>query len=243
MKFTLSLLIACIVLSCKSIRVVSLLPYETSIPSDNSIPAPDSINVSYGFWRNGGCFSFVVSNDRTRPIYMDLKKCVLFVNGSSRSYWDNKTTIITSETPYMNLYGQPMKINSSIVSNPERIVFIAPKSSYTITFKGLPIFEGHFRDEVETDTSIIRPGEPAIFRTITKRTFTIANSPVIIRNYLTFSDKENFNSEFIIESNWWANQILTVKRTKFLRYGAAHDSPNSSFFEHPFSYYYDYVPN
>ncbi len=243
MKFTFTLLVVFALVSCKSIRIVSLLPYETKVPPDNSLPVPDSVNVSYGFWSNGGCFSLVVLNDRTRPIYMDLKKCILFVNGSSRSYWDNKTTIITSETPYVNLYGVPTKINSGVFNNPERIVFIAPKSSYAITFKGMPTFEGQFRNEFEADTSIIRPGEPAIFKTIIKRTFTIENSPVIIRNYLTFSDKENFNSEFVIESNWWANQIFTVKKAKFYKYDESSGPPYSSLFEHPFSYYYDYVPN
>ncbi|MGV3597157.1 MAG: hypothetical protein ACO1PI_04765 [Bacteroidota bacterium] len=224
--------------SCREVRVVSLMH------SGVAAPPSDSISISYGFWADGGCVSFAITNDRTRPIYIDLKKCVLFINQSSRNYWENKTTITSVNTPYMDVYGiysPPVQITNTIASNPERIDFIAPKSVYTITFIGLPLFDGKIYNQKDLDTIIRNSNDVIVHKaSITKAIFEASNSPLRIRNYLTLSEKENFETEFVIENSWWAYQILSMKKADFV---PNYDfNKNNSPFRHPFSYYYLYVP-
>lgn len=222
------LYLSVVIYSCHPIRVVSL-------KTDDEITNKDSISINYSFWQENGCVAFSISNFKSKPIYMDLKKCILFINETSRNYWENKSSIATVASPYINVIGTPLTLSSTTVYTQERILFIAPNSTQTFTFYKLPIFSWTPRGP-EIDTIL----HNRYTATIQNEFYSKELTPLRLRNYLTFSYKENFDNEIVIENNWYAWKITSMSKSDFYG-GRSTNDPENSPFKNSHSYYFTFT--
>lgn len=217
------LILGATVLSCREVRVVSLAPAtpNTSI---------DSVQIDYTFWMDKGKVSFVIINNRSQPIYIDLKKCILFINQGARNYWENKTMLAGVGATYTDRLG--IRHGASVVESytPERINFIAPHSSLSFSFPFLPNFVNKLNNEQTIDTLLKRGVRKVLFET--------TNTPLSIRNYLTFSNTESFEQEVSVENVWYCHKILTMKPIDFWEEESSESTP----FKDAYSYYYLFIP-
>jgi hypothetical protein len=195
----------------------------------------DSIEINYSFWADKGIMSFSVFNKTSKPIYIDWKKSNFISNTNKFNYWDDetKTKGIAASfgqnrgyfykgpllIPYLSIYESASASLTSISSTtikPERISFIPPKS---ITYKS-PYFltnsnypdKNNFESRKES-----RFDNPKKKTTIFYKTFTKENSPLIFRNFLTFSFSEDFKDEFYVDNEFFVNEVDMIDKRHFER--------------------------
>ncbi len=71
-------------------RVVTLDSHNVAQKGDYFFYENDTISVRYDFWYERGLVGFTISNKLNKPLYIDWKKSVLFVNNTSFPYWQDK---------------------------------------------------------------------------------------------------------------------------------------------------------
>lgn len=223
MRIPTILILTMLILSCSKVRV-------STLSSNHRTTANDSINISYNFWRQNGMVQVTILNSSSKPLYVDWKKSTLFINKGYRPYWQDKEIISSAGMAYIK-YGIMGSVSSSILYRPERIGFIAPKSSLIFVHYELPDFQMMLKNET-------------IENKIRRRTFEYEQSPLYIRNFLTLSTKETFESEIYIDDTWFVSQIMTMKRKEF-RGAIKKSSDESLSYVYPYTsdsaYYYKYI--
>jgi hypothetical protein len=127
---------------------------------------------------------------------------MLFVNQISYNYWENKSTITSLTTPNNNT-----TVTTGVINITDRIVFIPSNSTVTYCIGKLP--QINYKFNLERDSIIRREESNDVkFKYVY---FNRDNTPIAIRNYLTFLTTEKFESEFVLENHWWAYKISTFK--------------------------------
>jgi len=180
----------------------------------------DTLKIAYYFWEKSGIFSFTVYNKLDRPLYIDWKKANYFTNGNKQEYWNDASiskskTVSTSfasiskygTSPIANVFGTSIGTSTTTTTREERITFIAPKTSITKSkFKILSTSKMDWTKDVEKiDTS--RNDIPNKKTIVYVKKYSPQNSPLIIRNFMTLSLKEDFSSEFFIDHFFFVKEI------------------------------------
>ncbi len=221
----------------------------------------DSLKITYSFWKNKGLMTFSIFNKLDKPIYIDWKKSSYVDNSVKLDYWidEEKNKAISSYGNYF--YDGPLlkpgyavstNVGTSISSKVkvERITFIPPSSNYYRSqFYIFPI--SFFKSETKADFEVVpRNDDPDETTNVYKVDFTKANSPLVFRNFLTFSTTEDFETEFYVDNEFYINEILEMDKRHFEHYrrdktkvgkwyiSDANGNPIPfSFFEKPSSFY------
>ena len=95
----------------------------------------DTVKIEYTFWSEHGVLDFTVFNKLSVPLYVDWKKSALVRNSIKLDYFIDEETMVSSTAYNSYLFGKwnswgTGKSNTvAVKSHPERISFIAPKSS------------------------------------------------------------------------------------------------------------------
>ena len=213
----LSLVIAFFSCTTKFVEV-----YKTGTISPNIIIVKDSscylyendtLKLAYDFWGKSGIFSFTVYNKLDRPIYIDWKKANYFANGNKYEYWNDVTF---SKSKSVSTGSTLISTNTTTLSTrDERITFIAPKTSITKSkFKILSASNLDWNKDVEK-METIRNDNPNKKTLIYVKKFSPENSPLILRNFITFSLKEDFSSEFFIDHFFFVKEINNMDIKNF----------------------------
>ncbi len=189
----------------------------------------DSVRITYSFWKEKGLMTFSIFNKQDIPLYIDWKKSSYIDNSVKLNYWvdEEKSKGLSSYGSYF--YDGPLMKPGFAVSNTagasisstvkvERITFIPPSSNYYRSqFYILPI--SFFKLDTKTDFSeISRNDKPKKKTKVYKATFTKENSPLVFRNFLTFSYSEGFESEFYIDDEFYIEEILEMDKNHFEQY-------------------------
>ena len=83
-----------------------------------------------------------------------------------------------------------------------------------------------------------RQDKPKKKTKVYKATFTKEKSPLIFRNFLTFSLFEDFETEFYVDNEFYIQQILEMDRRHFEQYRSVDDRWfKFSDFQSPSSFY------
>lgn len=163
-----------------------------------------NLQVDYNFWDNGGSMTFTITNLSDKPIYIDWFKSSLIRNGNTLRYYKNKEeknfeynsngAILSNKSgdrsfTYNNLSGNETTYKE------ERISFIPPysrvtKSTYSFVLLGNYLNKG---DEVE---------------------YNILNSPIVFRNYITYSFNEDMKNEESIAHQFYVSNIKCISKSK-----------------------------
>jgi hypothetical protein len=160
---------------------------------------------------------------------VDWKKSSYIDNSVKLNYWvdEEKTKGLSSYGSYY--YDGPLlkpgyaisSTGSASISSTvkvERVTFIPPSSNYYRSqFFILPI--NFFNLDTKTGfDEVPRNDKPKKKTKVYKASFTKEKSPLVFRNFLTFSFSEDFETEFYVDNEFFIQQILEMDERHFEQY-------------------------
>ena len=220
-------LIVLFVYGCKS-YVQVFETNGTNLETENEfyVFENDSLKITYGFWTQKGLMTFVIFNKLDKPLYIDWKKSSYIDNSVKLNYWIDGEKTKSLEYYGSYYYGGPLLKTGYAVSSTkgvsvsttvknERITFIPPNSNYYRS--KFYIFPINFF-ELDTKTpykEVPRKDKPKKKTKIYEKSFSKENSPLIFRNFLTFSFSEYFEDEFYVDNEFYISDIKEMDRRHF----------------------------
>lgn len=229
-QLCISMILCLTLLGCKT--YVQVFNTNSSIEVNNEefyIYENDSLKITYSFWNEKGLITFSIFNKLNKPLYVDWKKSSYIDNSVKLNYWidEEKSKVISSYGSYF--YNGPLLIPGYTISGnsgtstsstykAERITFIPPASYYYRSqFYILPV--NYYKLDTKTNfEKFPRNDNPKKKTKVYYAKFTKENSPLVFRNFLTFSVSENFESEFYIDNEFYIEEILEMDKRHFAQY-------------------------
>ena len=135
-----------------------------------------------------------------KPIYIDWKNSAFILKDRKLNYWQDEmqTSAVGLYEEYTfkgaSIYNDNVKIThgaqitSSKTTRPERITFIPPNTQLTSTQYFLTPADYYFKLNINCQSEVLpRNDKPGKKTTIYYEEYKQSNSPLIFRNYLSFS--------------------------------------------------------
>ncbi len=197
-------------------QVVYIAPTSegiTTAKSDCYVFENADLKIKYSFWAEHGIMGFKIYNKTDHPLYIDWKKSSMINNGTHYLYYTNKTTSNFTAygssygTSWLNGFGSRSSNNNSkttgaeTVVHMERISFVSPQSSIYNAFYNLTAniyFDVNNRTTKEAKVD----GTPVWVST--------SNFGINFRNYITYSDKETFETEKHVDNGFMVKKVYTM---------------------------------
>jgi hypothetical protein len=241
-NYPLALLILMLSIIACSPKYVALYHTKSDLPNYENqfyLYENDTLAIKYSFWQNKGIMSFSVYNKLNVPIYIDWKKSNYISNVLKFDYWSDKEVMKGKTSGYSYRYDGPLlvpylRLNGSNISSetfkPERVTFLPPKaiiykSSYILTTDISTSPQGSVSSKEK------RPNNPQKSFTIYKKTFNKTTSPLVFRNFLTYSTQENFSEEKYVNDEFFVNEITYINWQYFKIYRT---EKGNEFYEYPY---------
>lgn len=225
------LLLAFLITSCCKSYVQVFETKSVNLETKNEfyIFENDTLKITYSFWSRKGLMTFAILNKLTKPLYIDWKKSSYIDNSVKLNYWVDMEKQKTLEYFGSYYYNGPLLKPGYAISNSagisistkvkaERITFIPPTSNYYRSqFYILPI--DYFKLDTKTDYKEVPRNDKQKKKTkVYKKSYSTENSPLIFRNFLTFSLTEDFKSEFYIDNDFYISEIKEMDKRHFEQY-------------------------
>jgi len=224
-----SVIITLLAFGCKSYYVQVFETKATNIKVEDEfyVFENDSLKITYSFWAQKGLMAFVIYNKLDKPLYVDWKKSSYIDNSVKLNYWVDEEKIKSLAVYGSYYYAGPLlkpgyaisKTDGVSVSSTikvERITFIPPASNYYRSqFYILPI--DFFKLDIRTTDykEIPRNDNPKRKTKVYEKSYSIKDSPLIFRNFLTFSFSEDFKTEFYVDNKFFISNIKVMDRRHF----------------------------
>lgn len=217
-KITLLLVGLILLSSCeKYSQVVSIKPKSEGITkaADHCYEFEnEDLKVRYSFWAEHGIMGFRIYNKTDHPIYIDWKKSSMISGDVQKQYYTDKTT--SNFVSYGHTYGNSWQYafgksghssnsvneGSETVTKQERISFISPKSLINHAFYNL-VANIYFDVNNRKTSKATVQGQPVYV--------SVPGDEISFRNYLTYSDKENFETEKHVDNGFRVSKVYTMK--------------------------------
>lgn len=217
-------------IGCKSyIQVFETKTTNTKIEEGYYIYETDTIKITYAFWGKKGIMSFSVFNKLDKPIYIDWKKSSYIDNSNKFDYWIDEEHIKSASYYGGYFYDGPLikpgyTINKGIVTTTatkvkiERITFIPPQSNYYRSkFYLLPLT--YFKLDTKTEyKEVNRNDKPQKKTKVYETNYTKNTSPLVFRNFLTFSLTEDFKEKFYVDNEFYLSNIKEMDYSNHFKY-------------------------
>jgi hypothetical protein len=163
--------------------------------------------LSYDFWNSNQMGYFKVYNKTDRPLYLDLDRSHIIINGQSMDYYQDgeeksSTRFVSSSYYYTTM--QSAQVVKTVTSKMKKVVEIPPKSF--VAFQGLQVLSAPI---VDCDIAKIN-SKPV------SKPFTPENSPLRFRNYLTYSTSPELLLPQVFENSFYAATISNMSELSFL---------------------------
>lgn len=216
-----------ILYGCKTyVQVFDTASPNVKVEKDFFVLENDSLKITYSFWTQKGLMTFAIFNKLDKPLYVDWKKSSYIDNSVKLNYWVDEEKNKSLEYYGSYYYDGPLikpgyavsrtggaSLSSSV--KVERITFIPPKSNYYRSqFYIFP--KAFFQLETNTPSRVVpRNDDPRKDTRIYQKTYSIESSPLIFRNFLTFSFNEDFRNEFYIDNEFYISAISEMDRRHF----------------------------
>ncbi|MBP6512387.1 MAG: hypothetical protein KA347_06940 [Bacteroidia bacterium] len=212
---------------CKSyVQVFDTTGIGLSIEDKFYVWETDSIKITYSFWEKKGLMTFAIFNKSSIPLYIDWKKSSYIDNSVKLNYWSDEIKSKSSSAFGSYYYRGPLVrpgfalsetsgITSAIISKEERISFIPPKAQdFRAQFYILPV--KHYALGVGVDyMDVARNDDTLLVTRVYKKDFTKEKSPILFRNFLTYSYTEDFKVEYYIDNEFFVNRIVEMDKNHF----------------------------
>jgi len=190
----------------------------------------DTLRITYNFWHDQGIMAFSIYNKLKKPIYVDWKKSSYIDNNVKLNYWIDEEIVRSYSIYAKYIYNGPVHniyINdteeipvSASISNkvkPERITFIPPKSFFSRSDFYIILNSVHLEKE-NNYVEVPRNDKPRKETKVYMKTYDIENTPLVFRNFLTFSLSEDFNKEFYVDNLFYISEVLEMDQRHFSQY-------------------------
>lgn len=229
---------------------------NTTAKNDGWVYENDSLKITYNFWSPFGIMKFKILNKSDKPIYFDWKKSSYISKNVKFDYWTDKEISKTDAytlgyvyssskfaSPYVFAAKGTVTSGTTVIERPERITFIPPNSTFT---KSLFIIQpkefkdiskkGERQDVPRND----KPSKSTVVYTV--KYSNEAESPIVFRNFLTYSFTENFTTENYIDNGFYVSSVSQMQDKHFRGKIKEVDEYGDAIYELPYykpsSYYY-----
>ena len=192
----------------------------------------EDLTIIYDLWRNGGDGSFFIMNNSDNEIFIDLGRSHLIINGIAITYFQDRAMrtslysnlIVSTSTAKYNqyrtllgsYYGSTYNMSvfenvakssaeSSITYMEQRIINIPPESGKLV--HGFKLNENLF-----TDCDMERYPDRKEIETFS---FDRETSPLLIRNFITYSFSEGMEDFINIRNEFWIAEITNYPEGAF----------------------------
>ncbi len=204
----------------------------------------DTLLIRYDFWRKDGGMFLTIKNKLNIPISVDWEKSKLVIGKYELKYYDGVDSLqfranTSSYNPLSNrnsldlFNGGTTTYGKGIIKRPERISFILP---------GATDSSGHFNFypyNPYVKSAVIKPDSSD--NQAKRVRFRADNSPLRIRNFLTYTTGDQGITEHYVDQHFWASEFLNVPahklRGKLLLQNGDYINVHSKY-EAPNAYYY-----
>ena len=171
-----------------------------------------SIELRYALWSKGGELSFAVINRADNPIYIDWSKSNFIINGYSLNYFQNTQRTVMKGVGVTTLFGKNEGINYSTYSATtiaeEKVTHLPPKAAIVVTkFRVADHVELPFKSKFK---KIKQRKNDVIIESYDQN-----NSPVVFRNYLSYSFNPDMSSLIQTDNLFYVDRIRFMNSMKF----------------------------
>ncbi len=185
----------------------------------------DTLTLSYSFYSERGLMKLTIYNKLAVPLFINWKNSAFIVGSNKFDYWQDVANV---ELATYYSYRYPLNRISGIISKDDQVGFIPPQTrvvkqqfivqpSGNIKLSGRPVLE---REPVL--------GNQKRFVEVNDYVYTADNSPCRFRNYLTLSTRRDFQTEFHIDTRFYAANVRLMPATQISDYRMVYVSPNDA---------------
>lgn len=176
---------------------------DAILKNDYFVFENDTVKITYQFWANRGILSFELLNKLDKPIYIDWKNSSYIFNDVKMNYWTDEELTKTVSTYSGLSYSGPLILpdfavhtgiqeSNSVTVKPERITFIPPKSKIYKSSFYISSYLNYSIDSSKANVSIVsRRDNPKKKTKVFEENFTLINSPMVFRNYISIMFSES----------------------------------------------------
>lgn len=224
MKPILAILILLGSISCRAGSRIQKVLLKSNMNGDSTSFSVenDTLHLWYDFYGDRGPVTFTIYNKLNIPIYIDWKKSAFITEHEKYDYWYDISSF---------------NAENGITTREDRITFIPPHASITNT-RYLIKPQGTFDIPKEAGTTHLpetwrkfgkdeKPGEVEVKEV----NYTLRNSPLVFRNFLTLSTSYHFDKEFYFDHYFWVSQVDVMDYNNF--FGTT-ERANETEYIHPY---------
>ena len=204
------------------VQLVETKTTNTKIVNDKYVFENDSIKITYNFWKEKGLLNFTVFNKLKKPLYIDWKKSSYINNSIKLNYWEDeentKTVGSQSSLSYrvrgtLTGFTNTSSISSSLTTKPEKLTFVPPNSNYTRQqFYLLPTSFLNVPTKNYTTEKITDINNSKKQSTVFTKEFDKNDTPLIFRNFITFSYSDKFENEFYLDNEFYVSKVTKMDK-------------------------------
>jgi hypothetical protein len=189
----------------------------------------EEVKVTYDFWSAGGQMSFTVENKMNSAIYIDWNRSHLVHGGVSYEYWTDSqesTSLFESSssgamqtnmamytglgssagTSVTKMNGRKSAVSTTVQFRMKPVVQVPPRSKvqfsrFQLITDGIYDCNFHWISPKETDRD--------------ERTYDRSTSPLVFRNYLTYSTDPNFTVSKVVDNEFYIRSVMFLSSDSY----------------------------
>ncbi|QCR23065.1 hypothetical protein [Pontibacter sp. SGAir0037] len=207
--YFLGVMAATLLSSCSaSFQVVETASSDVKTDGKEYVFNTNEVAVHYNLWDGRGNILFNIENKSNSPIYVDLDRSHLIVNGSSVDYYleEETTTSVKSGAArgsWGTLWSDQYEVSRK--AKMKKVVEVPPQSF--ITVGGRTIISEPLSD---CGINKIKRGGIA-----SSGTFTESDSPLTFRNYITYSNSYDLASANVVQNEFYVVRVHNMTTSTF----------------------------
>lgn len=222
MKTLLAIILLITLTSCKTYVQVFETESKNTISENNFyVFENDSLKITYDFWANRGVLKFSIYNKLDKPIYIDWRKSSFIYNNMKINYWEekefrrsNSSFYYSSSNYFGTIFGSGSQIESTVITKPERVTFIPPKSNF-VKNQFYIVSNKQFMIRDYDNNKIINELKEGEMMNVLEKKFNLTESPFLFRNFLTISLYEDISDEFYVDNEFYVSKIQKMRILDF----------------------------
>jgi hypothetical protein len=181
----------------------------------------DTLTMTFNFYNERGLMRLTMVNKLPVPLYVDWKQSALILGQDKLDYWYDVSDVNLagggSSYSYGGRYSQYYRLGlSGTIVREDRVAFLPPRTKLTKQQfilvpqrTGLSL-AGEFV-AVNDPRAVNESGKTV---PVHQYTFSPVTSPLTFRNYLTLSTDKDFKTQFHLDTEFHAAEVLVMPRAQ-----------------------------
>lgn len=191
-----------------------------TLRGNNVKPAPeglvldtDTLTLRYNFSSERGQMRILVINKLNQPLYIDWKRSAFIIGQDKLDYWYDVADVNLTGSSFSGWYSRyTIGSITGTISKEDPVTFIPPhtkieKQQFVVFPNGalrLPGKPEIVQEKSKTNPDSKKPVPVSVFN------YSLEQSPLQFRNYLTLSTDKDFKNEFHIDTKFWASDVQVM---------------------------------